>query len=213
MDLFMMETTQSSGWGKEVFQEPLRFHSTWPCSWAPQSSEVVLFPWKKNSLQAQCLRPCPSLWGWRSLGRTQHFCGYYTEVTGGGPGDCGPSWLQITNKLLLCKAKPRVLTGTRKTEHVSPISASHHWLPLKSRVKFKTLLLKYKVLNYKAPSYVKELFTLTLLTYLCYHTWSLLSLLPLAAKRRINNYSWDQWLQTAVMSLHMMQPSFPYSEN
>lgn len=231
MDLFMMETTQSSGWGKEVFQEPLRFHSTWPCSWAPQSSEVVLFPLKKNSLQAQCLRPCPSLWGWRSLGRTQHFSFIPNTVD---------TTLRLPVVVLVtmvpadfrsltssCCVKPnstdpsvRELTGTRTTEHVSPISASCHWLPLKSRVKFKTLLLEYKVLNYKAPSYVKELiitptehFTLTLLTYLCYHTWSLLSLLPLTAKRRINNYSWDQWLQTAVMSLHMMQPSFPYSEN
>ena len=32
-----------------------------------------------------------------------------------------------------------------------------HWLPVKSRIEFKILLLTYKALNGQAPSYLKEL--------------------------------------------------------
>ena len=36
------------------------------------------------------------------------------------------------------------------------ILASLHWLPVKSRIEFKILLLTYKALNGQAPSYLKE---------------------------------------------------------
>lgn len=64
------------------------------------------------------------------------------------------------------------MIGTRKREHVSPILTSLYWLPFKPNVKFKIIVIKYKVLNYQAPSYLKGLvvlyhsiehFTLTLL--------------------------------------------------
>ena len=35
--------------------------------------------------------------------------------------------------------------------------ASLHWLPVKSRIEFKILLLAYKALNGQSPSYLKEL--------------------------------------------------------
>ena len=35
---------------------------------------------------------------------------------------------------LIQNAAARVLTGTRKREHISPVLASLHWLPLKSRI-------------------------------------------------------------------------------
>ncbi|RCU38734.1 hypothetical protein DVA76_17340, partial [Acinetobacter baumannii] len=58
---------------------------------------------------------------------------------------------------LIQNAAARVLTGTSKREHISPILASLHWLPVKSRIEFKILLLTCKALNGKAPSYLKEL--------------------------------------------------------
>ena len=58
---------------------------------------------------------------------------------------------------LIQNAAARVLTGTRKREHITPILASLHWLPVKSRIEFKILLLTYKTLNGQAPSYLKEL--------------------------------------------------------
>src|SRR4029434_1284164 len=40
---------------------------------------------------------------------------------------------------------------------ISPVLASLHWLPVKSRIDFKVLLLTYKALNDLAPNYLKEL--------------------------------------------------------
>ena len=58
---------------------------------------------------------------------------------------------------LVQNAAARVLTRTRKRDHISPILASLHWLPIKSRIEFKILLLTYKALNGQTPSYLKEL--------------------------------------------------------
>src|SRR4029434_6027042 len=45
----------------------------------------------------------------------------------------------------------------KKYEHISPVLASLHWLPVKSRIDFKVLLLTYKALKDLAPNYLKEL--------------------------------------------------------
>ncbi len=49
-----------------------------------------------------------------------------------------------------------VLTRTRKRDHISPILASLHWLPVKSRIEFKILLITYKAFNDQALSYLEE---------------------------------------------------------
>ena len=41
--------------------------------------------------------------------------------------------------------------------NVTPVLASLHRLPVKSRIEFKVLLLTYKALNDQAPSYLKDL--------------------------------------------------------
>uniref|UniRef100_A0A8D3B260 Reverse transcriptase domain-containing protein n=1 Tax=Scophthalmus maximus TaxID=52904 RepID=A0A8D3B260_SCOMX len=58
---------------------------------------------------------------------------------------------------LIQNAAARVLTGTRKRDHISPVLESLHWLPVKFRIEFKILLLTYKALNNQAPSYLTEL--------------------------------------------------------
>ncbi|XP_028454707.1 uncharacterized protein LOC114569086, partial [Perca flavescens] len=58
---------------------------------------------------------------------------------------------------LIQNAAARVLTRTKKRDHVSPVLASLHWLPVESRIEFKILLLTYKALNGLAPSYLEEL--------------------------------------------------------
>ena len=45
----------------------------------------------------------------------------------------------------------RVLTGTKPWQHITPILMQLHWLPVKSRIKFKILLLTYKSLHALAP--------------------------------------------------------------
>ena len=54
-------------------------------------------------------------------------------------------------------ASAHVLTRAGIRDHISPILASLHWLPVKLRIEFKILLLTYKALNDRAPSYLKDL--------------------------------------------------------
>ena len=51
----------------------------------------------------------------------------------------------------------RIVSRTRKYEHITPVLIKLHWLPIKFRIKFKVLLLVYKALNGLAPKYIKEL--------------------------------------------------------
>uniref|UniRef100_A0A3P8VZQ2 Reverse transcriptase domain-containing protein n=1 Tax=Cynoglossus semilaevis TaxID=244447 RepID=A0A3P8VZQ2_CYNSE len=60
---------------------------------------------------------------------------------------------------LVQNAAARILTGTRRREHITPVLASIHWLPVKSRIDFKILLITYKALNNQAPLYICDLIT------------------------------------------------------
>ncbi|XP_030853203.1 uncharacterized protein LOC115929122 [Strongylocentrotus purpuratus] len=51
----------------------------------------------------------------------------------------------------------RLLTRTRKYEHITPILRSLHWLPIPQRIQFKVLLLTYKARNGLAPVYINGL--------------------------------------------------------
>ena len=45
-------------------------------------------------------------------------------------------------------------------QNITPVLRSLHWLPIKFRLRFKILLLTYKCLNDRAPSYLSELLTI-----------------------------------------------------
>ncbi len=45
---------------------------------------------------------------------------------------------------LIQNAAARILTRTRKSEHITPVLRSLHWLPVTFRIDFKVLLLVYK---------------------------------------------------------------------
>ncbi len=53
-----------------------------------------------------------------------------------------------------------LLTETRKREHISPILASLHWLPVHFRIDCKILVLVFKLLNGQAPRYLSNLIQL-----------------------------------------------------
>ena len=53
-------------------------------------------------------------------------------------------------------AAARILTGTRKYDHITPVLRELHWLPVKERIDFKILLLTFKALNNMAPAYLKD---------------------------------------------------------
>ena len=69
----------------------------------------------------------------------------------------GSSRKSLKTLQLVQNAAARVLTRTKKREHITPVLASLHWLPVKSRIEFKILLLTFKALNNMAPLYLKEL--------------------------------------------------------
>ena len=52
-----------------------------------------------------------------------------------------------------------MLIGISKRDQVSPVLASLHWLPVKFRIKIKTLFLTHKALNGQAPRYLPDLIT------------------------------------------------------
>ena len=55
---------------------------------------------------------------------------------------------------LIQNSAARLLTRTKKREHISPVLAALHWLPVTFRIDFKVLLLIYKALNGQGPSYI-----------------------------------------------------------
>ena len=62
------------------------------------------------------------------------------------------------NRLQLVQnAAARLLTGTRRWDHITPILASLHWLPVKHRISFKVLLFVYKARHNLAPPYIANL--------------------------------------------------------
>lgn len=51
----------------------------------------------------------------------------------------------------------RLITGSRKHEHITPVLKTLHWLPVTQRIKYKIFLLTFKCLHGLAPIYLQEL--------------------------------------------------------
>ncbi len=62
---------------------------------------------------------------------------------------------------LIQNAAARILTRTRKSEHITftPVLRSLHWLPVTFRIDLKVLLLVYKSLNGLGPKYIANMLT------------------------------------------------------
>ena len=69
----------------------------------------------------------------------------------------GCSARSLKSLQLVQNSAARILTRTKKREHITPVLKSLHWLPMRQRIEFKVLLLAYKSLNNQAPTYLKEL--------------------------------------------------------
>ena len=54
-----------------------------------------------------------------------------------------------------CAAK--VIFRKKKSDHVTPLLISLHWLPVKQRVKYKIAMLCHKILTTNEPAYLREL--------------------------------------------------------
>ena len=51
----------------------------------------------------------------------------------------------------------RILSRTRKYDHITPILKQLHWLPVRHRIDFKVMLLTWKALNGESPQYLTDL--------------------------------------------------------
>ncbi len=60
---------------------------------------------------------------------------------------------------LIQNAAARILTRTRKSEHITLVLRSLHWLPVTFRIDFKVLLLVYKSLDGLGPKYIADMLT------------------------------------------------------
>ena len=69
-----------------------------------------------------------------------------------GLPDCEISKLQRVHN-----AAARLLTSSRKYDHIMPVLHDLHWLPVQYRIHFKILLLTFKALNGMAPAYISDL--------------------------------------------------------
>ena len=64
---------------------------------------------------------------------------------------------QINRMQRIQNSAARLVTLSRKHEHITPIRKNLHWLPVAQRIDFKVLLLTHKCLNNQAPSYLSSL--------------------------------------------------------
>ena len=64
----------------------------------------------------------------------------------------------ILRKLqLIQNSAARLITGTKRREHITPILKNLHWLPVEKRITFKILVLTYRALHNMAPPYLSNL--------------------------------------------------------
>jgi hypothetical protein len=55
----------------------------------------------------------------------------------------------------------RLITYTKRHDHISPVLRELHWLPVRERIVFKILLITYKALHGSAPAYITELISIS----------------------------------------------------
>jgi len=53
-------------------------------------------------------------------------------------------------------AAARLVTGTRRREHITPVLRQLHWLPVRQRIEFKLAVLVYKAMNGLSPQYLAD---------------------------------------------------------
>ena len=64
---------------------------------------------------------------------------------------------QLTRLQRIQNSAARLVMRKKKFDHITPLLRILHWLPIRSRIKFKVITLVFKCLNGIAPSYLSEL--------------------------------------------------------
>ena len=63
---------------------------------------------------------------------------------------------EITKLQRVQNAAARLVTSSRKYDHITPVLKELHWLPVRYRIHFKILLLTFQALNGMAPAYISD---------------------------------------------------------
>jgi hypothetical protein len=72
---------------------------------------------------------------------------------------CGITQVNINKLQLIQNTSARLITKTKKYDHVTDILYKLHWLPIKQRIDFKILLLTFLAIHGTAPPYIRDLLT------------------------------------------------------
>jgi len=110
---------------------------------------------------------------------------------------CNSLFYRISDRLIrrlqaVQNAAARLVTGTRRRDHISPVLRQLHWLPVHQRTKFKLAVLVYKSLYSLAPQYLVED------CELCYTNALTYLLIPIKPSSSLKSYS--SILQTCFTS-------------
>ena len=68
--------------------------------------------------------------------------------------------LELSKLQRIQNAAARLVTLSKKREHITPVLKDLHWLPVESRIIYKLMLLTFKALNNQAPKYLSELISI-----------------------------------------------------
>ena len=69
----------------------------------------------------------------------------------------GTSQCNIDKLQRLQNSLAHAVVGSGRCEHITPILARLHWLPIKDRIQYKIALMTYKVLTTNQPEYLADL--------------------------------------------------------
>ena len=97
---------------------------------------------------------------------------------------------EITKLQRVQNAAARLLTSSRKYDHVTPVLQELHWLPVRYRIHFKILLLAFNALNGMAPAYISDLIAVRKHTRYSLGSNSSTILLHRAGKMKKKIYWW-----------------------
>jgi len=63
---------------------------------------------------------------------------------------------QIKRLQSVPNAAARLVTSTRRTDHITPVLRSLHWLPVHQRIVYKMAMLAHGCLSNRAPQYLAD---------------------------------------------------------
>lgn len=64
---------------------------------------------------------------------------------------------QLTRLQRAQNSAARILSGTGRRDHITPVLKTLHWLPVEQRIRFKMFLITFKAVHETAPTYISDL--------------------------------------------------------